>query len=218
MNEKRNTSQGSINEPEITQEDTDLEIEKLVMKAISGDVDAFGELYTSHVTKIYRYVYYRVYSRERAEDITQEVFLKAWKAIGSCKGKEKTFSSWLYRIARNHLINTLRSMKRFASIEKENFGDIVEPKMEVEAEIEEIPKIIAIKTELLSRLKKSNIEKTTTIENLKERVKELRNKTNTSRLKEINPLFLFTSSLCCYHLYLFFSHFLLLSFNSLFSF
>lgn len=43
-----------------------------------------------------------------AEDITEEVFIKAWKALASCKGKERTFSSWLYRIAHNHVIDSFR--------------------------------------------------------------------------------------------------------------
>lgn len=118
---------GTYNQPEIV---------RLVEEAAGGNFDAFGELYSIYLDRIYRYVFYQVNDKMTAEDITEEVFVKAWKAIGSCKGKEKTFSSWLYRIARNHLINTLRSMKRFASIEKENFGDIIDPKIEVEAEIE----------------------------------------------------------------------------------
>ncbi|MBN2074723.1 MAG: RNA polymerase sigma factor [Dehalococcoidales bacterium] len=146
MADKRNTSQGSINEPEITQEDTNLEIENLVMKAISGDVEAFGELYTSHVTKIYRYVYYRVYSKERAEDITQEVFLKAWKAIGSCKGKEKTFSSWLYRIAHNLIIDKLRKHQKQSSREAELLEDVRDTadRMEISLEQKDLLKVIEL--------------------------------------------------------------------------
>jgi len=121
------TATGTYNQPEII---------RLVEKAAGGNFDAFGELYTVYLDQIYRYVFYQVNDKMTAEDITEEVFVKAWKAIGSCKGKEKTFLSWLYRIARNHLINTLRSMKRFASIEEENFVDIIDPKIEVEAEIE----------------------------------------------------------------------------------
>jgi RNA polymerase sigma-70 factor (ECF subfamily) len=68
-----------------------------------------------------------------AEDITEEVFLKAWKAIKTCQGKEKTFSSWLYRIAHNHMINTLRSMKKFTPVEE---VEIVDPKQEIGANIE----------------------------------------------------------------------------------
>lgn len=118
---------GTHNQPEIV---------RLVEEAAGGNFDAFGKLYSIYLDQIYRYVFFQVNDKMTAEDITEEVFVKAWKAIGSCKGKEKTFSSWLYRIAHNHLINTLRSMKRLASIEKENFGDIIDPKIEVEAEIE----------------------------------------------------------------------------------
>jgi RNA polymerase sigma-70 factor (ECF subfamily) len=112
------------------------EIVRLVREAAGGNFDAFGELYSIYLDRIYRYVFYQVSDKMTAEDITEEVFIKAWKAIRTCKGKEKTFLSWLYRIARNHLINTLRIMKRFASIEEENFVDIIDPKIEVEAEVE----------------------------------------------------------------------------------
>ena len=52
-----------------------------------------------------------------AEDITQEVFIKAWKAIGSCKSREQTFSSWLYRIAHNQVIDQFRSTQKRLAIE-----------------------------------------------------------------------------------------------------
>ena len=52
-----------------------------------------------------------------AEDITQEVFIKAWKAIGSCKGKEQTFSSWLYRIAHNQVVDQFRSAQKRPAVE-----------------------------------------------------------------------------------------------------
>lgn len=146
MSDKRNTSQSSINEPEITQEDSSLEIENLVTQAINGDTEAFGELYTHHVTKIYRYVYYNVHNKERAEDITQEVFLKAWKAIGSCKGKEKTFSSWLYRIAHNLIIDKLRKSQKQISHEAELPEDIrdTSDRMEISLEQRDLLKVIDV--------------------------------------------------------------------------
>ena len=52
-----------------------------------------------------------------AEDITQEVFLKAWNAIGSCKGKEQTFSSWIYRIAHNQVVDKFRSTRSLTATE-----------------------------------------------------------------------------------------------------
>jgi len=146
MADKRNTSQESINGPEITQEDTNLETENLVTQAISGDVEAFGELYTNHVTKIYRYVYYNVHDKEHAEDITQEVFLKAWKAIGSCRGKEKTFSSWLYRIAHNLIVDKLRKSQKQSSREAELPEDIrdTSDRMEISLEQRDLLKVIDV--------------------------------------------------------------------------
>jgi RNA polymerase sigma-70 factor (ECF subfamily) len=112
------------------------EIVSLIEKAAGGNFRAFGDLYRIYLDRIYRYVFYQVNDRMTAEDITEEVFMKAWKAIRSCKGKEKTFSAWLYRIARNHLINTLRRMKKCRSIEEENLVEIIDPKVKVEAEVE----------------------------------------------------------------------------------
>jgi RNA polymerase sigma-70 factor (ECF subfamily) len=113
-----------------------VEIVSLIEKAAGGNFGAFGDLYRIYLDRIYRYVFYQVNDRMTAEDITEDVFMKAWKAIGSCKGKEKTFSAWLYRIARNHLINTLRSMKKCRSIEEDNLVEVIDSKVKVEAEIE----------------------------------------------------------------------------------
>jgi RNA polymerase sigma-70 factor (ECF subfamily) len=109
-----------------------LEINALVEEAARGNISAFGDLYSIYLDPIYRYIFYQVNDRMTAEDITEEVFIKAWKAIGSCKGKEKTFSSWLYRIAHNHLINTLRSMQKFTSIEKVDLVDFTTPRQQIE--------------------------------------------------------------------------------------
>jgi RNA polymerase sigma-70 factor (ECF subfamily) len=109
------------------------EIERLVEEAVSGNFTAFGELYSTYLDQIYRNVFYQVKDRMTAEDITEEVFLKAWKAIKSCQGKEKTFTSWLYRIAHNHMINTLRRDRKFTPIEE---VEIIDPHQEIGAEIE----------------------------------------------------------------------------------
>jgi RNA polymerase sigma-70 factor (ECF subfamily) len=109
------------------------EITGLVEEAVSGNFTAFGELHSIYLDRIYRYVFYQVKDRMTAEDITEEVFLKAWRAIKSCKGKEKTFSSWLYRIAHNHMVNALRNTKKFTPIEE---VEIIDPKQEIGADIE----------------------------------------------------------------------------------
>ncbi len=112
------------------------EIVGLIEKASGGNVKAFGELYSIYLDRIYRYVFYQVRDKMIAEDITEEVFIKAWRAIRSCKGKEKTFSTWLYRIAHNHLINTRRHIGRQMSIEKSNFVDVMDPKQKIESKLE----------------------------------------------------------------------------------
>jgi len=114
-----------------------LRVEKLVVQAVNGKTDAFGELYIIFVEKIYRYIIYHVKSKTTAEDITQEVFLKAWRAINSCRGKENTFSSWLYRIAHNQMIDEIRKRKRRPSLELEHVENISDPKSSVEEHLEQ---------------------------------------------------------------------------------
>ena len=111
-------------------------VERLVDKAAAGNFEAFGKLYGIYLDQIYRYVFYQVKDKMTAEDITEEVFVKAWKAIGSCKGKGKTFSAWLYRIAHNHMINTLRSMQKCVSIEQGNMAEVRDPGLEIEKRLE----------------------------------------------------------------------------------
>lgn len=77
----------------------------LVRRAVSGDVDAFGELYILHLNAIYRYIFFRVGERPDAEDLTEQVFLKAWEALPQYKEQGNPFTSWLYRIAHNIVID-----------------------------------------------------------------------------------------------------------------
>ena len=111
----------------------------LVSKAIGRDFEAFGELYRIYLDRIYRYVFYHVREKMTAQDITEEVFLKAWKAIGSCKGKEQTFSSWLYRIAHNQVIDSHRSRQRRLTVEiaMENLPEVVDTKQEMDAKLDQ---------------------------------------------------------------------------------
>jgi len=116
------------------------EIAELVEKAADGDLEAFGELYSIYLAPIYRYVSYQVRDKMTAEDIVEEVFVKAWKAIGTCKGKSQTFSAWLYRIAHNHVVNTLRRMNKRVSLESvemeiETLIEVTNPEQEVEAKL-----------------------------------------------------------------------------------
>ena len=93
------------------------EIRSYVEKAIDGDVDAYGALYNAFVDRIFRYVFFQVRDRMKAEDITQDVFIKGWKAIHTCRGKEHTFSAWLYCVARNHVVDIKRKKHKEVSLE-----------------------------------------------------------------------------------------------------
>jgi RNA polymerase sigma-70 factor (ECF subfamily) len=83
----------------------------LVESAKAGDADAFGELYLLHLDPIFRYVYYRIGDLDEAEDLTDQVFLKAWEALPGYKHRGNPFSSWLYRIAHNIVIDHHRRQK-----------------------------------------------------------------------------------------------------------
>jgi RNA polymerase sigma-70 factor (ECF subfamily) len=109
------------------------EIKALIEQAIDGSFQAFGNLYSIYLDRIYRYLYYQVNDKMIAEDITEEVFVKAWKGIQSCRGKEDTFSAWLYRIAHNHLADTLRQKNRVTSLDRPGTIDIADPCERVEA-------------------------------------------------------------------------------------
>ena len=86
--------------------------ESLVQRAKQYDEEAFAELYEKYFDKIYRYVALKVGDRMEAEDITQQVFLKAIKSISSFKWKGFPFSSWLFRIAHNQVVDYLRKRKK----------------------------------------------------------------------------------------------------------
>jgi RNA polymerase sigma-70 factor (ECF subfamily) len=111
-------------------------IVRLIRRAAGGDAEAFGELYSLYLDRIYRYVFYQVKDRMTAEDITEEVFIRAWKAIGSCRGREQTFSSWLYRIAHNRVIDTFRSQRKELSIDMETLAEFRHPRVEAETALE----------------------------------------------------------------------------------
>ena len=91
--------------------------ENLVKEAKRGDSEAFGQLYDHYLPKIYRFVLIKVTYKEHAEDITQQTFLKAWKSIKRYQDKGHPFGSWLYRIARNSVIDHYRKGKEEAAIE-----------------------------------------------------------------------------------------------------
>jgi len=87
------------------------EIEELVILAQDGDHDAFAKLYDLLIDPIYRYVYFRV-KNDDVEDIVETVFLRMWSGLKKYKKSKKArFSSWVFRIAHNLVVDHYRSSK-----------------------------------------------------------------------------------------------------------
>ena len=102
----------------------------LIRRAKKGDSEAFGELYLAYLDQIYRYIYFRVnQDRQVAEDIAQDVFLKAFERIISYKKKKSGgFRAWLYQIARNKTIDHLRTNGESVKFK----GEIIDLKEDIE--------------------------------------------------------------------------------------
>src|ERR1700752_1940100 len=88
----------------------------LAVRASKGEAAAVGLLYDRHVDAIYRYVYYRVRDDAEAEDLTSDVFMRALKAMPRYEPRQ-AFLAWLYRIARNAVIDRARRGKSQVSYE-----------------------------------------------------------------------------------------------------
>lgn len=108
----------------------DRRINNLCKRARKADKDAACELLRIHYTDIYSYLRRLCNSRQDAEDLTQQTFLKVWSSLGSFNGHSR-FSTWLYKIAHNTYIdfqrgntggNRDRSDKWWAECADENPG------------------------------------------------------------------------------------------------
>ncbi|BCX15819.1 MAG: ECF subfamily RNA polymerase sigma factor [Candidatus Parcubacteria bacterium] len=98
--------------------DLDQDEEVLVKQAIEGDAKAFGLIYDKYQPSIFRFIYLKVGHREEAEDLTHQTFLSAWQSIGEFQQRNLPISSWLYRIARNKVIDYYRTRKMTLELEK----------------------------------------------------------------------------------------------------
>lgn len=86
---------------------------ELLARAIDGDAEAYGDLYERYVEDIYRYIHRWVGETSQAEDLTETVFLKAWKALAGFTPGKVPFRAWLFRVARNLLIDHHRMRHRY---------------------------------------------------------------------------------------------------------
>ncbi|MFA7256778.1 MAG: sigma-70 family RNA polymerase sigma factor [Kiritimatiellales bacterium] len=92
----------------------------LVHQSQAGDFAAYEELVRRYHGKIYGLVYSMTSSREDAEDLVQEVFVKAWKALGHFR-EQAGFYTWIYRIALNRTINFRKRRTRRQTVNFDEF-------------------------------------------------------------------------------------------------
>lgn len=90
---------------------------KYIDQAKNGRKESFGVIYSYYLPKIYRFVFLKVSNKTAAEDLTHEIFLNAWKNLRGYAKTEFPFSSWLYQIARNEVIDFYRTQKKNISLE-----------------------------------------------------------------------------------------------------
>ena len=126
--------------------------ESLVKRAQQRDEAAFSKLYEEHFNKIYRYCALRIGNEMEAEDMAQQVFLRALESIGSFKWKGVPFSSWLFRIAHNQVVDYHRKRVKCVTVPLEEEqadqsgidpGELYERKFDIEqlgAAVEQLTK------------------------------------------------------------------------------
>ena len=94
------------------------ELRQLLQRVLHGEVEAFGEFYERMLDRMFRYLFYRTGHLQDAEDLTEEVFLKAWEALQRSREVPDHPEAWLYRIAHNTVIDHYRTRKRHTSLEE----------------------------------------------------------------------------------------------------
>lgn len=87
-----------------------LQDDQMVVLAVKGDEKAYSKLTQKYQKPLYFHVSKMIRDPDFAEDLVQDIFLKAFKSLKNYKN-DHAFSTWLYRIARNHTIDYLRKKK-----------------------------------------------------------------------------------------------------------
>jgi len=95
----------------------DAAIERLVEAARVGDGEAFGRLFDHFHGPLYRYIVSRVQRPADAEDLTQLVFVKVLEALPRYQSRGVPFGGWLFRLARNTVIDFVRTRHEHTELE-----------------------------------------------------------------------------------------------------
>ena len=116
-------------------EPSDERLEEFIHAAARLEREAFGELYRIYAPKIHRFIAFQIRDRVLAEDLTNQVFLRAMEAIERYEHRSVgAFTGWLFRIAKNVVVDNWRASKDTVPLE-----DVVQPASEsLDAQFESI--------------------------------------------------------------------------------
>ena len=118
---------------------------ELVRKSQFGDKAAFEQLVIRHQELVFSLAYKLTGNREMANDVAQEAFIRAWKAIEKFRG-DSTFSTWIYRITVNTAWTLRKKAKKNNTL---NIDDTYEP---IVIDEKKDPELVAINSDLSSVL------------------------------------------------------------------
>ena len=121
---------------------------ELVKKSQLGDKSAFEELVKRHQDLVFSLSFKLTGNRELANDVAQEAFIRAWKAIEKFRG-DSTFGTWIYRITVNTAWTLRKKAKKHYSL---NIEDTQEP---VVIDEKKDPELVAINSDLSVVLRKA---------------------------------------------------------------
>lgn len=86
---------------------------QVITRALGGDAESVGELYDRHHKHIFRFIWSRVGDQQLAEDLTGEVFVRMLSALPRYRAEGLPFRAWLYRMARNLLVDHFRKEGKY---------------------------------------------------------------------------------------------------------
>ena len=133
------------NKPEPINQSNEISNSELVRKSQLGEKDAFEQLVIRHQDLVFSLAYKLTGNREMANDVAQEAFIRAWKAIEKFRG-DSTFSTWIYRITVNTAWTLRKKAKKHNTL---NIEDTYEP---IVIDEKKDPELVAINSDLSSVL------------------------------------------------------------------
>lgn len=98
---------------------------KAIRKAQRGDREAFRALYQQHIGRVYALCWRLLADRQKAEDASQEIFVKVWQCLPDFKG-DSSFSTWLHSIAMRTAIDCWRRDKRLTFVDPDQVDGLLE--------------------------------------------------------------------------------------------